>query len=283
MISHTSVQAQNAQKIIAMFDDKPDTVERLEGIWKGEGFRTEYFGNRLELESLIDRLIGKIPTPIELVPTFDVKFDEPFQFYAGTENYGIKDPRVAGIEIVEFLTGRFEVLRDTKFILMSSAEAEYEVQSRIERLREGGVSVEFVSKNESEDSVLEKTYDLLDDGKKLAVFGHLKVFDSFCDLIEIDRRERCRVLGAEDVPELYYTKHIRNYVEVSRNAKSRISTFLSIEMILRDMFPPDEIAAATRTTILPSGMSIRDALLSGSEREQEAARRYLEHSIGAHG
>lgn len=282
MTRYDYAQVENSRTTFAMFDDKPDTIERLERIWKGEGFGTEFFNDRIELGELIDRLMDPSFAPLGLIPTFDIKFDHPFQFYAGREHYRIKEPRLAGVEIVEFLTQTFGTLKGTKFILMSSAEPEREVERRIDDLQQHGIDVQFVSKNDAEDSVLEKTYRLLDKNGKLSLFGHLKVFESFCDVLEIDKAERAKMLGAEDTTELFYAKHIRNYVESSRSAKGRISNFLSIELILRDLFSSEEIAGKVREITLSDGRSLLCAIVSGREIDQRRALAYLEHSLGAH-
>jgi hypothetical protein len=148
---------------ISMYDDKPDTVERLENIWTESGFKTKYFGNRIELEELIAGLLDPGDTDEKVIPAFDVKFDTPFDVFAGTKSYRIRNPRLAGVEIVEFLTRNFHSLKAICFILMSSVEVEEEeVSLRVTRLNREGVHVSFISKHESEDVVLRKTFQLIE-------------------------------------------------------------------------------------------------------------------------
>jgi len=154
MLSHNTT--------ISMFDNKPDTVERLETIWSDGGFKTNYFDDRIRLEELIEGLLDPGDTEEKVIPAFDVKFDTSFDVHAGTKSYRIKNPQLAGVEIVEFLTRNFQSLKDICFILMSSAEAEEEVLGRVTSLNKQGVHVSFISKHESENVILEKTFALIE-------------------------------------------------------------------------------------------------------------------------
>jgi CheY-like chemotaxis protein len=266
---------------ILLYDDKYDSVVRLEEIWKEEGFETESFDDEMTLQEKLDELL-RIPPEKVMIPAIDVRFPNEIQFKVKGKNFRITDPQFAGFEIIELLSSNFPRLRDKQYILMSSAEMEGASLERLNALKAQVKNLQFVSKKDPEESVLEKTYELIADPRKVQLFGYLKMFESFCDLLGADYETRARIIGAES-PSLQsapYLKYIRAFIETSSEAKDRISTFMAIELALRALYKEENIDTALCDLKSHKGEVLKQMITSGNRIKQEYVRHFVELLVG---
>lgn len=268
---------------IYFYDDKPDTVSKFEEILREEGIETEYLDDTITLQELFRNMFD-VPGGSEAkekIPAIDVKFEHKFRFRVHGKEYRIREPQRAGFEIIENIITDFEPLRRRRYILMSSAEVEGEDIGRLKALQDR-TTVQFISKNDPEEVILEKTYQLLADPEKLSIFGYVKMFETFCDLIEIDVSDRPVVLGEERLQDetIPYQKYVRTYIERSREAKERISDFMAIELILRKLYSVDKINRALSELKSHRGESLKQMLMSGDRLKQYYVRNFLEQIVG---
>jgi hypothetical protein len=153
---------------------------------------------------------------------------------------------------------------------------------RLNALKKRIKHLQFVSKKESEESVLEKTYELIANPVKLALFGYVKMFETFCDLLDADHEMRVKIIGAElpDFQRVQYSKYIRTFLEISVEAKERISTFMAIELLIGKLHKGKHFNAALSDLKSHKGESLKQMLISGDRMQQEYVRSYLECSVG---
>ena len=270
-----------ARPKISVWDDNSDSIVRLEEIWKEHGFQTQTFDDDLSGGEMLEELLQNRAAQ-SVIPAIDIMFPNRIKLSVQGRMFQVRDPQSAGFEILEYLASEFPELHTYGFLLISSGEMDERNLQRLARLRDRVPKLRFISKREPEASVLEKTYDIIPDENKRALFGYVRMFESFSDLLGLTEEERLRVIGAvvpsyDDVP---YSRYLRSYIEVSEDARARISTLMAIEMILRGLYREDNIPAAMSRLRSHSNESLKQMLLSGDRLKQEHVRHMLEAMVG---